>query len=87
MNFTAIWTGGPRKARVAPAGALHHIIVCGIERRKFFWDAADRDAFAKRLRQVLKETDTDVVKYAQFELQINLIAQHLANMSAKMHSY
>nr|CBX29705.1 unknown protein [uncultured Desulfobacterium sp.] len=27
----------PRKARIDAAGALHHIIVRGIERRKIFW--------------------------------------------------
>jgi len=31
----------PRKARIDVAGALHHII----ERRKIFWDDADRDSF------------------------------------------
>ncbi|MBU0699098.1 MAG: transposase, partial [Proteobacteria bacterium] len=49
----------PRKARIDAAGALHHIIVRGIERRKIFYDDADRDAFVKRLGQVLIETHTD----------------------------
>jgi len=34
-----------RKARIDAAGALHHIIVRGIERRKIFGDDADRDFF------------------------------------------
>jgi len=54
----------PRKARIDAPGALHHIIVRGIERRKIFWDDADRDAFVKRLRQVLLETDTDCFAWA-----------------------
>ena len=33
----------PRKARIDAAGALHHIIVRGIERRKIFWDGANKD--------------------------------------------
>jgi putative transposase len=45
----------PRKARIDAAGALHHIIVRGIERRKIFWDDADRDSFVNRLGQVLIE--------------------------------
>ena len=43
----------PRKARIDAAGALHHIIVRGIERRKIVWDDEDRDSFVKRLGQVL----------------------------------
>jgi hypothetical protein len=43
----------PRKARIDVAGALHHILVRGIERRKIFWDDADRDSFVNRLGQVL----------------------------------
>ncbi len=54
----------PRKARIDGAGALHHIIVRGIERRKIFWDDIDRYAFVKRLGQVLKETQTDCFAWA-----------------------
>lgn len=48
----------PRKARIDAPGALHHIIVRGIERRKIFWDDADRDSFVAPLGRVLIETDT-----------------------------
>lgn len=54
----------PRKARIDAAGALHHIIVRGIERRKIFWDDEDRDSFLKRLGQVLAETQTDCFAWA-----------------------
>jgi len=36
----------PRKARIDAPGALHHIIVRGIERREIFKDDADRIKFA-----------------------------------------
>ena len=49
----------PQKAGIDAAGALHHIIVRGIERRKIFWDEADRDSFVNRLGKVLIETHTD----------------------------
>ncbi len=39
----------PRKARIDAPGALHHIICRGIERRRIFYDNADRDDFLKRL--------------------------------------
>jgi putative transposase len=42
-----------RKARIDATGALRHIIVRGIERRKIFWDDTDRDAFVKRMGKVL----------------------------------
>ena len=39
----------PRKARIDAPGALHHIIVRGINRKKIFFDDADRDALLDRL--------------------------------------
>jgi REP element-mobilizing transposase RayT len=48
----------PRKARIDAPGALHHIIVKGIERRKIFLDDLDRDNFLKHLDNVLSETAT-----------------------------
>jgi putative transposase len=54
----------PRKARIDAPGALHHIIVRGIERRKIFWDDADRDSFVRRLGRVVGETDTACFAWA-----------------------
>ncbi len=48
----------PRQARIDAPGALHHIIVRGIERRKIFYDDKDRDNFVERLGGVLSETGT-----------------------------
>jgi putative transposase len=48
----------PRKARIDAPGALHHIIVRGIERRKIFEDDTDRVNFLDRLGTVLSETGT-----------------------------
>ena len=48
----------PRKARIDAPGALHHIIVRGIERKAIFKDNADRDNFVERLGQIISETDT-----------------------------
>jgi hypothetical protein len=39
----------PRKARIDAPGALHHVMIRGIERRKIFWDDTDRDSFVDRL--------------------------------------
>jgi putative transposase len=48
----------PRKARLDAPGALHHIIVRGIERRKIFRDDSDRDYFLNRLGGVLLDSQT-----------------------------
>ncbi|MBT8340951.1 MAG: hypothetical protein HKP58_08040 [Desulfatitalea sp.] len=58
-----------RKARIDAPGALHHIIVQGIERRKIFYDD-DRDNFLERLAAVLIETGTSCYAWA-------LIPNHL----------
>ncbi len=44
------------KARIDAPGALHHIIVRGIYRRKIFFDDADRDAFLDRLGDILSDS-------------------------------
>ncbi len=43
----------PRKARINAPGALHHIIVRGIERRRIFSDDQDRDNFVERLGDIV----------------------------------
>ena len=48
----------PRKARIDMPGALHHIIVRGIERRRIFYDDLDRRNFIERFGIVLTESDT-----------------------------
>lgn len=50
--------GMPRKAGNDAPGALHHIIVRGIEPQQMFRHEAERDSFVARLVQVLAETAT-----------------------------
>ncbi len=54
----------PRKARIDTPGALHHIIVRGIERRKIFCDDLDRENFIERFGIVLTESDTPCFAWA-----------------------
>jgi REP element-mobilizing transposase RayT len=54
----------PRKARIDAPGALHHIICRGIERRRIFYDNADRDDFIKRLSAILSDTATPCYAWA-----------------------
>ena len=48
----------PRKARIDAPGALHHIIIRGIERKAIFGDNKDRENFLERLSDLLQETET-----------------------------
>jgi len=48
----------PRKARIDAPGALHHIIVRGIDRCSIFLDNRDYDQCLERLDLILTETDT-----------------------------
>jgi len=54
----------PRKARIDAPGALHHIIVRGINRRKIFFDDADRDDFLDRLGSILVDSKTACFAWA-----------------------
>ena len=48
----------PRKARVDLRGALHHIIIRGIERKPIFKDKIDYGDFIDRLSKILVDTGT-----------------------------
>jgi putative transposase len=54
----------PRNARIDAPGALHHIIVRGIERRKIFRDDIDRGKFLERLGGLLTATKTTCFAWA-----------------------
>jgi putative transposase len=63
----------PRKARIDAPGALHHIIVRGIERRKIFKDDTDRNHFLDRLGKVLSETGTKCFAWALIPNHFHLL--------------
>ncbi|HFQ81857.1 MAG TPA: transposase [Desulfobacterales bacterium] len=54
----------PRKARIDTSGALHHIIIRGIERNKIFRSDYDRQDFLNRLGKLIPETQTDCFAWA-----------------------
>jgi REP element-mobilizing transposase RayT len=63
----------PRKARIDAPGALHHIIVRGIERRKIFYDDKDRNNLIKRLDAVLTNTQTPCFAWALIPNHFHLL--------------
>ena len=54
----------PRKALIDAPGALYHIIVRGIDRRKIFCDDAGRDDFLDRLGDILPDSKTPCFAWA-----------------------
>ena len=63
----------PRKARIDAPGALHHIMVRGIERKNIFYDDIDRDNFLERLGTVLTETQTPCFAWALIPNHLHLL--------------
>ena len=63
----------PRKARIDAPGALHHIIVRGIERRKIFLDDTDRNSFLDRLGTILKNTTTPCFAWTLIPNHVHLL--------------
>ncbi|MBW1815211.1 MAG: hypothetical protein JRJ39_16620 [Deltaproteobacteria bacterium] len=45
----------PRQLRIDALGALHHVMIRGIERREIFQDDKDLESFHGRLASVAKE--------------------------------
>ena len=72
----------PRQARIDAPGALHHVIVRGIARRRVFNDDADRDFFVERLGRVLSDTQTQCFAWSlmpnHFHLQLKTGATPIA---------
>jgi REP element-mobilizing transposase RayT len=63
----------PRQARIDAPGALHHVIVRGIERRKIFEDDIDRHEFLSRLGKVLSDTRTGCFAWALIPTHFHLL--------------
>jgi putative transposase len=63
----------PRQARIDTPGALHHIIVRGIERRKIFRDDEDRYSFIDRLGLILEQTQTACYAWALMPNHFHLL--------------
>jgi REP element-mobilizing transposase RayT len=63
----------PRKARIDAPGALHHIIIRGIERRPIFKDSLDYERFLKRLGNLLTETSTSCYAWTQMTNHAHLL--------------
>ena len=63
----------PRQARLDVPGALHHIMVRGINKSAIFKDGEDRSRFLERLGQNVLETQSCVYAWALMETHIHLL--------------
>ena len=57
----------PRQARLDVPGALHHIMVRGINKSAIFRDDQDRSRFLDRLGENIVETQSSVYAWALME--------------------
>ena len=63
----------PRQGRIDAPGALHHIMVRGIERRKIFKDNKDKDNFVERLGDIIKDTSTSCYAWSLLSNHVHLL--------------
>ena len=63
----------PRRSRIDAPGALHHIIVRGIERKNIFKDDADKDNFSERLKNILTDSGTSCFAWALIPNHFHLL--------------
>ena len=75
----------PRKARIDAPGALHHIIIRGIERKPIFRDSQDCQNFLGRLDIVLMDSDMSCYAWALMQNHVHLLLRTgLASISTVM---
>lgn len=65
----------PRKARIDAAGAIQHIIIRGIERKKIFRDDTDMRSFLKRFGTIISETQTACFAWALIPNHVHLLVR------------
>ena len=65
----------PRKARIDAPGALHHIVIRGIEGTAIFKDDQDRQDFLDRLCVLLQETVTPCYAWAMMTNHVHLLVR------------
>ena len=63
----------PRQGRIDAPGAVHHIMVRGIERRKIFRDNKDKDNFVERLGDIIKDTSTSCYAWSLLSNHVHLL--------------
>ncbi len=63
----------PRQSRIDTPGALHHIMIRGLEGKNIFKDNKDRDDFMDRLGNILLDTSTPCYAFALMSNHVHLL--------------
>ena len=63
----------PRKSRIDVPGALHHVIMRGIEGKRIFRDNVDRDNFLDRFAHIVSEVNTACYAWALMPNHVHLL--------------
>jgi putative transposase len=63
----------PRRSRIDTTGALHHIMVRGIEKGTIFRNDSDRNQFLERLGDILRDTKTPCYAWALIPNHFHLL--------------
>ena len=75
----------PRKPRIDAPGALHYVLLRGLEGKQIFQDEADRDSFVDRLAHLLKETSSSCYAWALMPAQIQLLLKTGKSPISSLH--
>ncbi len=63
----------PRQSRIDTPGALHHIMIRGLEGKNIFKDNKDRDDFMDRLGKIMLDTSTPCYAFALMSNHVHLL--------------
>jgi REP element-mobilizing transposase RayT len=75
-----------RKLRVQFEGAIYHVTIRGVERRRIFDDGADRERFLKRLGEAVEEYGVRLYLFCCMVNHVHILCETpQANLSAFMH--
>lgn len=78
----------PRQARLDAPGALHHVIVRGIEQKEIVRDNKDRDDFVSRMGKVATSTHTEIYAWALIDNHAHILLRSGAvGLSAFMRRF
>lgn len=63
----------PRQARLDAPGALHHIMIRGIDKTNIFRDAEDKDRFLERLGKIVQESKCVIYAWVLMDNHVHLL--------------
>jgi len=65
----------PRQSRIDAPGALHHVIIRGIERKAVFKDDTDRFEFVERIESIFSESRTPCFAWSLMSNHVHLLTR------------